>query len=153
MSIRESRVSLFSGMPLAATAISTATTTNGSTIDFKSGYTGNYFEGAQYKYGFNVHLLFTSIVSTNNNVVVKWQVSDDGSTWRDSDEVLRGELSVLMGTNGGTKVEVPSRLVTNRRYARLVITTTGMSGSSFNVNAWVDEGSGSYANGQPLIRV
>ena len=152
MSIRDSRVSFFTSQPGTATAISTATTTNGTTIDLKSGYTGSYFEGAQYLYGLRVHVLFTSITSTNNNVVLKWQVSDDNSTWYDDQQILVGELSALK-TSAGTKVEVGSTLRTNRRYVRLCLVTTGMSGSSFSFNTWVDEGAPSYGYGGSTLRI
>jgi len=145
--MRDPRITLITGTPLT---ISTATTTNGPTIDFKSGYVGNYFEGSPEGYGFGVEVMFTSITGTNNNVVLKWQVSDNGSTWVDDQTILSGELSALVA--GGTKVIVPSRLETARRYARLVIVTTTMTTSSFVVNAWPSDGTTDLGYGQPNLR-
>lgn len=145
--MRDARVTIFAGTPLT---ISTATTTNGETIDFKSGFTGNEFEGAL-GYGLGVEVMFTSITSTDNNVVLKWQVSDDASTWIDDQEVYNGELSVTKGS--GTKVIVPTRFNGLRRYARLVCTTTGMSGSSFILQAWLSDGTPKGAYGEMYVRV
>lgn len=146
--MRDARVALFAGTPLT---ISTATTTNGSTINLKSGYVGDYFEGAPTGYGLGVEVMFSTITSTNNNVVLRWEVSDDGSTWVADQIILDGELSVLK-TSRGTKVIVPSRLYTARQYARLAIVTTGMSGSSFIVDAWISDGTTDLGFGEPALR-
>lgn len=147
--MRDSRVSFFSGTPNLT--INSATTTNGSTIDLKSGYVGDYFEGAPVKYGIGVELMFSSITSTNNNVVLRWEVSDDDSTWLVDQEILNGELSALK-TSAGTKVVVPTRLRTPRRYCRLVIVTSGMAGSSFVVNAWLSDGTTDQGYGESYLR-
>lgn len=147
--MRETRITLFSGLPLT---ISTATTTNGLTLDLKSGYVGDFFEHIPAEsHGLSVELMFTTITSTNNNVVVKWQVSDDDSTWVDDVTVYSGELSVSKGT--GTKVVIGTTFRQIRRYARLVVVTTGMSGSSFIMQAWVSDGVPTATYGKTYIRV
>lgn len=144
--MRDSRVTIFNSTPLT---VSTATTTNGATLDLKSGYVGDYFEGSPEGYGVGIKVLFTSITGTNNNVVLKWQVSDNGSTWVDGDTVLAGELSALVA--GGTKIEVPTRFEHVRRYARLVLVTTTMTTSSFVLNAWLSDGTTDQAYGQTYL--
>lgn len=145
--MRDSRVSFFAGTPNLT--ISTATTTNGSTIDLKSGYTGTYFEGAPEEYGLGVEVMFTSITGTNNNVVLRWEVSNDGSTWIVDQEILNGELSALTGSAG--RISVSSRLKSPRRYCRLVIVTTTMTTSSFIVNAWLSDGTTDHGYGQTWL--
>lgn len=147
--MRDSRVSFFSGTPNKA--ISTADTFNGTTIDLKSGYTGDYFQGAPVGYGVGVEIMFSSITGTNNNIVLKWQVSDDDSTWVDDQRIIDGELSALDGA--GTKVIVPTRLRTNRRYCRLVLVTTTMTTSSFVLNAWVSDGTTVHGHGETYKRI
>lgn len=149
--MRDSRVSFFAGTPNLA--VSTATTINGTTIDTKSGYVGDYFEGVPEGYGIGIEVMFTSIVSTNNNVVLKWQMSSDNSTWTDGFRIYDAELSASKGTNG-TKVIVPTRLDgLQHRYVRLVIVTTGMAGSSFVVNAWLSDGTTDVIDGSAYLRV
>lgn len=153
--MRDARVALFTGTPLT---ISTATTTYGPTLDLKSGYVGDFFEGSPTGYGLRIEVMFTTITSTNNNVKLKWQVSDDNFSTVDDDQmILEGELSALVtagGTAGtGTKIIVPSTLRTTARYARLAIVTTGMSGSSFIVNAWLSDGVTDQGRGQNYYRV
>jgi hypothetical protein len=140
--MRDSRITLFAGLPVT---INSAITTTGSTLDFKAGvgqYVGDYFEGSPGS--LPVELMFSSITSTNNNAVVTWEVSDNGSNWVVDQEIYSGELSVTMGTLG-TKVILPTRLNTPRRYGRLKVVTSGMSGSSFILNAWVSDGVTDFA--------
>lgn len=133
--MRDTRISLFAGLPLT---ISTNTTTNGTTIDLKNGYVGDYFEGAQVGYGFGVEILLYTITGTSFNVAIKWQVSDDDSTWVDDQMIYDAE--VVAAVSGGTKLAIASRLRTPRRYCRLVVTTTNISSESFIMNAWVSDG-------------
>lgn len=135
--MRDPRFEIFTSSPIT---VSTATTTNGATLNLLTlgiDVDGDYWEGAPPGYGLGVEVMFYTITSTNNNVTLKWQVSDDGSTWVDDQQVYAGELSATQGD--GTKVIVSTRLRTQRQYARLAIVTTGMSGSSFLVNAWVSD--------------
>lgn len=142
--MRDPRVALFSGLPIT---ISTATTTNGSTLDLKNlglKVDGDLFAGSPVGYGLGVEMLFYDITGTDVNVSVKWQVSDDGSTWVDDQQVIpTSDLDTL--DNGGTKIVVSTRLVTKRRYARLVVITTGMVSSSVKLNAWLSDGTNPYA--------
>lgn len=135
--MRETRIDLFANLPLT---ITTNATTNGNAIDFKDGYTGSYFEGAEVGYGFGVEILLTEIAGTAFNAKFKWQVSDDNSTWVDDQVIYDGEL--VAAVSGGTKLAIASRLRTPRRYGRLVVTTTNMNGTTetFKMNAWVSDG-------------
>jgi hypothetical protein len=145
--MRESRVAIFSGQPAAVTAVNSATTVTGNTLDLKSGFTGTYFEGAMEEYGLGVDILITSVVSTNNNIDIFWEVSPDNfaTTYRDI-QILKGEVSALIAAinANGTKLEFGTRLKTPYRYARIKLTTTGMAGSSFNFNTWVNDGTPEY---------
>lgn len=151
--MRDARIAIFDSAPLT---INTNTTTNGNTIDLKDGHTGNYFEGAPRGYGVGVELLFYSITGTRIDIAVKWQVSDDGTTWVDDQVVLDDANLMTLTTNSPStakKYAVPTRLVTSRRYARLVVTTTDVSGSGqFLLNAWVSDGTTEFGKAtQPRI--
>ena len=141
--MRDPRFEIFTSSPIT---VSTATTTNGATLNLLTlgiDVDGDYWEGAPAGYGLGVEVMFYDVTSTNNNVTLKWQVSDDGSTWVDDQQVFAGELSTLIG-DSGTKYITSTRLRTKRQYARLAIVTTGMSGSSFKVNAWVSDGTSQH---------
>lgn len=146
--MRDPRITVFTSAPVT---VSSATTTNGATIDLKDNYTGNYFEGAPEGYGVGVEVMFYDVTGTNNNIVLKWQVSADNGTWIDDQRVAAGELSALIGS--GTKFIVPTRLETAFRYIRLCVVSTGMGTSSFKVNAWVSDGTTNLGYGQPHARV
>jgi len=145
--MRDSRVTIFTGAPVT---ISTATTTNGATIDLLTNVYGDFKEGVGVGYGIGVELSFTSITGVNNNVNVFWQVSDDDATWETDAQILEGELSTLLGT--GTKIMVPTRFRTNRRYCRIVVVTTTMTASSFILNAWLSDGTPEHTYGQSYMR-
>ena len=145
--MRDSRVTIFTGAPVT---ISTATTTNGATIDLLTNVYGDFKEGVGVGYGIGVELSFTSITGVNNNVNVFWQVSDDDATWETDAQILEGELSTLLGT--GTKIMVPTRFRTNRRYCRIVVVTTTMTASSFILNAWLSDGTPEHVYGQAYLR-
>ena len=150
--MRDTRIAIFSATPLV---VNTNTTVNGETLDLKSGYTGNYFEGAPKRYGVGVELLFSSISGTRIDIAVKWQVSTDGSTWLD-DQVVIPDTNLMTASTGspGAKYALPTRLVTSRRYARLVVVTTDVAGAgTFTLNAWVSDGTTEYgAATQPRWR-
>ena len=133
--MRDTRISLFAGLPVT---INSNATLNGTTIDLKSGYVGDYFEGAEVGYGFGVQMLFYTITGTSFNIAVKWQVSDDDSTWVDDQTVYSGE--VVAASAAGTKLELSTRIRTPRRYVRLVVTSTNISSESCIMNAWVSDG-------------
>lgn len=145
--MRDSRITVFGSSAGDPVTISTATTTNGATIDLKSGYVGDYFIGAPAGYGLGVDIIFKTITGTANNVDCFWQVSLDGTTWETDQKILEGELSAIK-TAAGTKIEVPTRLRTKFRYARISIVTTTMTSSSFVVQAWVSDGTVNQAYGQ-----
>lgn len=144
--MRDSRVTIFTGAPLT---ISTATTTNGATIDLQSGYTGDYIEGAPAGHGIGIAILFTSITGSQADVDCYWQVSLDGSTWETDQKIIEGALDELDGANN--RIEVTSRLRTKFRYARVVIVSSNMSGSSFIVQAWLNDASIDQAYGQAYL--
>lgn len=121
----DTRVTIFDTVPYTINSNATLT---GTTIDLKSGYTGDYFEGAPVGYGLGVRLLFTSITGTSFNLAIKWQVSDDNSTWVDDQQVYSGEVVAAKGDNNA--LEIQTRLRTPRRYARLVIVSTNISSES-----------------------
>lgn len=139
--MRDTRVTIFSGAPLT---INTNVTTNGDTLDLKSGignYVGDYFEGSPNGYGIRVELLFSSITGTRIDIAIKWQDSDDGSTWYDAGTVLAdSNLMTLTTASPNDKYAVPTAFYTARRYARLVVTTTDVSSGSFVLNAWLSDG-------------
>ena len=138
----DTRIDILATNPVA---VSTDTTTTGETLDLLDGYTGDYKEGAPVGYGIGVKLLFVPTTATGTDITaaVKWQVSDDGSTWVD-DQVILDATNIIDVTVDadivGTKYEVESRLRTPRRYARVVITTTSTSSGAFNVYAWAADG-------------
>lgn len=142
--MRDPRVALFAGLPIT---VSTATTTNGATLDLKNlgiEIDGDLFHGSPKEYGLGVEILITSITGTDANATIKWQVSDDGSTWVDDQQVIPvTDLDAFVA--GGTKIEISTRLMTKRRYARLVVTSSGMVSSSFVFNAWLSDGTNPYA--------
>jgi len=141
--MRDPRVALFSGLPIT---VSTATTTNGSTLDLLNlnlGIDGDYWEGSPNGYGLGVELLFYTITGTQADVNIKWQVSDDGSTWVDDQQVI--PTTALDEVVTGSKVAISTRLRTARRYARLVVTSVNMTSSSFIFNAWLSDGTNDYA--------
>ena len=146
--MRDSRVTIFTGAPVT---ISTATTTNGATIDLLSNVYGDFKEGVGVGYGIGVELSFTSITGTNNNVNVYWEVSDDDATWETDTQILEGELSALK-TASGTKIMVPTRFRTNRRYCRITVVTTTMTASSFILNAWLSDGTPEHTYGEVYLR-
>lgn len=136
--MRDIRVSIFDNTPLV---VSTNTTVNGSTLTLLDGYTiGSYFEGSPAGYGLGVEVLLTSITGTRIDVAFKWQVSDDASTWVD-DVTILDDTNLMTLTTGGTKLEFGTRLKTTRKYARIVLTTTDVSGSgTFTLRAWLGDG-------------
>lgn len=151
--MRDARITLFSGAPLI---INTNVTTNGDTIDLKDGYTGNYFEGAPRGHGLGVELLFYNVTGTRIDIAAKWQVSDDGSTWVDDQAIVDDANLMTLTTNSPSsakKYAVPTRLVTSRRYARIVVTTTDVAGAGqFYLNAWVSDGTTEFGKAtQPRI--
>lgn len=151
--MRDSRIVLFPGTPNLA--VSTAATFNGNTIDLKSGYTGTYFDGNVGKsdYGIGVEFIFTTVTGNAVNATIKWQVSDDGSTWVDDVVVIDvTDIDAAIGTTG-TKYIVPSRFETIRRYIRAVLTTSGMGSSSFVFNAFVSDGTPEAAWGKSYKRI
>lgn len=144
--MRESRVTFISGLPLT---ISTNTTTTGETIDLKSGYTGDYFEGAMAGYGLGGEILVTSITGTAFELEVYWETSSNGSTWV-RDGLIYPATDVVAASSGGTKLVIPFRLKTTRRYARMKIVSTNISGESCVITGvWLSDGSGDL-NGTPV---
>lgn len=145
--MRDSRITIFTGAPLA---ITTATTTNGATIDLQSGYVGDYIEGAPAGHGLGIEIIFSSITGSQADVDCYWQVSLDGSTWETDQKIIEGALDQLDGSISNA-IRVKSRLRTTFRYARVVIVSSNMGGSSFNVNAWVTDASIDQAYGQKYL--
>ena len=144
--MRESRVTLISGLPLTVSADGTTT---GETIDTKDGYVGDYFEGAPAGYGLGGEILLTSITGTAFTVEIYWETSSDGSTWV-RDELIYPATDVVAAVSGGTKLAIPFRLRTVRRYARMKIVSAGISGESFVIaGVWLSDGSGDL-NGTPV---
>lgn len=135
--MRDIRVAIFTGTPLT---INTNVTTNGATLTLTDGYTiGSYYEGQPAGYGLGVELLFYTITGTRIDIAIKWQVSDDASTWVDDQTVL-DSANLMTLTTGGTKYAISTRLRTTRKYARLVVTTANVSGSGqFIMNAWLSD--------------
>ena len=144
--MRDSRITLIAGLPLT---ISADTTTTGETQDLKSGYVGDYFEGAPAGYGLGGEILLTSITGTAFTVEIYWETSSDNSTWV-RDELVYPATNVVAAVSGGTKLAIPFRLRTTRRYARLKIVSASMSSESFVITgAWISDGSGDL-NGTPV---
>lgn len=150
--MRDSRIQLFTGLPLT---ISTSTTTTGDSQDLLSGYVvGSNFEGAPKGYGIGVEIMLSSITGTAFEVEIYWETSDDDSTWVRDALVLEAleVVAALAASNGGTKMIIPSRLTSKRRYARLKVVTTNVSGESCILNAWVSDGTHNLAYGGDNIR-
>lgn len=144
--MRESRVTLIGSLPLT---INSNTTVTGETLDLKSGYTGDYFEGSPAGYGLGGEILITSITGTAFELEVYWETSTNGSTWV-RDELVYPATDVVAAVSGGTKLVIPFRLRTTRRYARLKIVSTNISGESCIITgAWLSDGSGDL-NGTPV---
>lgn len=141
--MRDTRITLFNSQPVT---MSTDTTENGTTLDLLENRVGDYKEGAPAGYGIGVEILVvpTSATGTDITLALKWQVSDDGSTWVD-DQVIMDATNVIDTTVDatvvGTKMSIPSRLRTDRRYARVVATTTATSSGSFTIRGWASDGS------------
>ena len=144
--MRESRVTFIAGLPLT---ISADGTTTGESIALKSGYTGDYFEGAPAGYGLGGEIILTSITGTAFTVEAYWETSSDNSTWV-RDELIYPATDVVAAVSGGTKLVLPFRLRTSRRYARMKIVAASISGESFIIY-WVGlaDGSGNL-NGVPV---
>lgn len=158
--MRDSRVAVFTGTPGTDIDVSTATTTNGATLDLLNlniGIDGDYWQGSPNGYGLGVELLFYSITGAQADVAIKWQVGDDGTNWVDDQQVIPATaLDEVVADSPGGKIAISTRLRTNRRYARLVVTSTNMSGSSFSFNAWLSDGTNDFAHaksGGPYIRL
>jgi len=150
--MRDARIALFSATPIT---VSTSSTTTGLTQDLLSGYVpGTTFEGAPSGYGIGVEVMLSTITGTSFEVEIYWETSDDDSTWvRDALVLKVTELiATLAASNGGTKMIIPSRLTSKRRYARLKVVSTNMSSESFILNAWVSDGTPSLAYGGDNIR-
>lgn len=143
--MRESRVTFIAGLPLTVSADGTTT---GESIDLKSGYVGDYFEGSPAGYGLGGEILLTSITGTAFTVEAYWETSSDNSTWV-RDELIYPATDVVAASAGGTKLVIPFRLRTPRRYARMKIVSASMSGESFVITGvWLSDGSGDL-NGVP----
>lgn len=145
--MRDSRITLITGLPLT---ISTNTTITGDTQDLMSGYvTGGYFEGAPSGYGIGIEVMLSSITGTAFSIEIYWETSDDDSTWVRDALIYEATdvVAALAASNGGTKIIVPSRLTSKRRYARIKVVSTNISGESCVLNAWVSDGTPSLAFG------
>lgn len=121
--------------------VSADATTNGSTIDLLSEYVGDHREGTGY-YGVGVQIILAAITGNAFSVTFKWQVSDDGSTWVDDQQIYTvTDITAAKGPTNGLKLS--TRLRTPRRYARIVRVVSGISGAdaSFNQKAFVADGS------------
>jgi len=144
--MRDARVTFIAGLPLT---ISADGTTTGESIDLKSGYVGDYFEGAPAGYGLGGEILLTSITGTSFTVEIYWETSSDDSTWV-RDELIYPATDVVAAVSGGTKLVIPFRLRTERRYARMKIVAASISGESFIIKGvWLSDGSGDL-NGTPI---
>ena len=152
--MRDSRVTIFNGG--AALTVSTNTTVTGDTIDLLNGFVvGSYFEGAPSGYGIGVEIMLSSITGTAYNVEIYWETSSDNSTWTRDALVLPSTsdpVALLAASNGGTKMVIPTRLTSKRRYARLKVISTNISGESFVLQAWLSDGTPSLAYGADNIR-
>lgn len=143
--MRDSRITLFATVPQT---INSNTTITGESLDLLNGYTGDYKEGSPAGYGLGGEILFTSITGTAFELEIYWETSSDNSTWvRDS--LIIPATDVVAASSGGTKFVVPFRLRTTRRYARIKIVSTNISGESCVLSgAWISDGSGDQ-NGTP----
>lgn len=139
--MKDSRVTVWTN-PTALTADGTY---NGPTIDLLSnvvvGQPTNQLPFGNMAEGLGVQILITDIVATAWNLQIKWQTSDDGSTWEDSGFITpRGGIDPANVV--GNKIVLESTLPRNasRRYARLVAITASMSAESANMYAYVEDG-------------
>lgn len=149
---------------LASTTISTTdVATNGTTIDLKSGYTGDYFEGAEPEHGLGVICMASAVVSGTGDgftITWKWQTSPNDSTWTDGPTIgvmtvdttglflIEGATVGTYDTAGPlTRQKLTSKIVTSKRYVRVVATTLGMTNSEVVVlQAWLGDGALSPAD-------
>lgn len=134
--MRDSRLELFTSQPVT---ISSNTTTNGKTIDLLDNYVGDYSEGAEVAYGIGVEILVYDITGTRIDLQLKWQVSDDGSSWVDDQEIYP-DTNIMTASANGTKLAISTRLRTPRRYARVVAVTTDNNAGSFKMRGWASDG-------------
>jgi hypothetical protein len=152
--MRDSRVTIFNSG--AALTVSADGTTTGDTIDLLQGYeVGSYFEGAPSEYGIGVEIMLSTVTGTAFNVEIYWETSDDNSTFVRDALVLESSadpVALIAASNGGTKMIVPTRLTSKRRYARLKVVTTNMSSESFVLQGWLSDGTPSLAYGGDNIR-
>lgn len=140
--MRDTRITLFDSQPVT---VSSNTTVNGTTLDLLENRVGDYKEGAEAGYGIGVEILVvpTSATGTDITLALKWQVSTDGSSWTDDQEIYPATNVIdetVDATPVGTKLAIPTRLRTPNRYARVVATTTSTSSGSFTIQGWASDG-------------
>lgn len=138
--MRDSRINVWNNSEGAVTANGT---TNGPTINLLEFYTGSYKEGAP-GYGLGVEIIAKDISGNEFSLTYKWQVSDDGSTWVDHEEIFKSTTPVADADAGasGDTLKIPTRLHTPRQYARIVRVISGIVGNDASVTtkAWVSDG-------------
>ena len=136
--MRETRVTVWDNAEGAITADGTV---NGPTIDLLENYTGSYKEGTG-QYGLGVEIVCTSISGNEFSLTFKWQVSDDASTWVDHEQIYTTTGPVAAAAAPKTKIVLPTRLKTPRRYARIVrvIANIVAADATITTKAWVSDG-------------
>lgn len=131
--MNDSRISIWTN----PTTINSNTTTNGAGLDLFSpnGVAGSYITGSGDE-GYGLRVQIASITGTAFNLVVQVQESDDNSTFYDLKTLYDGDP---VADVVGTKITIEASVRPSRRYIRLVVVSTNISGESCVINAWITD--------------
>lgn len=152
--MHESRVNIWTN----PTPFNSNTTVNGPTIDLLADYTGTHIYGTSL-YGLPVQVWAYDVVpgtGTGGKLVIKAQESPDGTNWTDLQTIGAIELDangdfIVDGTGrpGLSRAKITGRIKATERYARLAVTSTGLSGGrSVKVKAYVSDGTNAHNDGR-----
>jgi hypothetical protein len=119
--MRDSRVTL-----LTPTEISTNTTIYSEAVNLLDGYVGSHLEPTG-EYGVGVKVMYTSIATTGSFEVATFvEESDNNSTWY---RIATWDTIDPIDKVEKLKIVMEKRVRPDRKYLRVGITTTNISGS------------------------
>ncbi len=127
--MRDSRVTL-----LTPTAINTSTTVYSEAVNLLDGYTGSHLEPTG-EYGIGIRVVYTDIVGTAFNVATSIQESSDNSTWY---TISTWDTIDPVATVVRDKIVMEKRIRPDRKYIRVVVTTTNVAASGESLTAKAD---------------